>query len=294
MAFNQKILFDLMKTFIILYSFMVKCVSSYKPVIIIHGVLSGNETLLPMAQRIQELHPGTDIFVTDRFSGWSSLRPMWHQVMEIGADVLQFMSFHPEGVHIIGYSQGGLLSRAILEFYPDHNAHTFISLSSPQCGQYGTKFLHIFFPTLACETAYELFYSSIGQHTSVGNYWNDPHHQKLFFEYSTFLPFINNLINSEHSNSFKKGLSKLKKFVLIGGPDDSVITPWQSSQFGCFDKNESVVDMRNQSFYKNDSFGLRTLDSQGKLELITLSGLDHYDWHTNLTVVDNYIIPYLD
>lgn len=39
------------------------------------------------------------------------------------------------------------------------------------------RFLHLFFPDLVCETAYELFYSRIGQHTSVGNYWNDPHHQ---------------------------------------------------------------------------------------------------------------------
>lgn len=39
------------------------------------------------------------------------------------------------------------------------------------------QFLHLFFPNLTCKTAYELFYSKIGQHTSVGNYWNDPHHQ---------------------------------------------------------------------------------------------------------------------
>lgn len=39
------------------------------------------------------------------------------------------------------------------------------------------QFLHLFFPDLVCETAYELFYSKIGQHTSIGNYWNDPHHQ---------------------------------------------------------------------------------------------------------------------
>lgn len=39
------------------------------------------------------------------------------------------------------------------------------------------RFLHLFFPNLVCETAYELFYSHLGQHISVGNYWNDPHHQ---------------------------------------------------------------------------------------------------------------------
>lgn len=41
---------------------------------------------------------------------------------------------------VLGYSQGGLLSRAILGKYPEHNVHTFISLSSPQGGQYGSKY----------------------------------------------------------------------------------------------------------------------------------------------------------
>lgn len=66
------------------------------------------------------------------------------------------------------------------------------------------------------------------------------------------------------------------------------------SQFGCFDANETVVEMENQMFYKNDSFGLRTLASEGKLETITLSGFDHYDWHLNLTYLEDYILPHLD
>lgn len=79
-----------------------------------------------------------------------------------------------------------------------------------------------------CRTAYELFYSDIGQHTSVGNYWNDPHHQNLYRNYSRFLPYINNEIVSSQSNSYKDGITRLNKLILIGGPDDGVITPWQS------------------------------------------------------------------
>lgn len=48
---------------------------------------------------------------------------------------------HPEGVHLLGYSQGGLLGRAILEVFGDHNVKKFISLSSPQAGQFGSMFL---------------------------------------------------------------------------------------------------------------------------------------------------------
>lgn len=123
------------------------------------------------------MHPGTQVYNTPRYAGWSSLESMWRQVEEIGMDVISVGAAFPEGINLVGYSQGGLLARAILQTFPEHNVRNFISLSSPQAGQYGTRFLHLFFPDLVCETAYELFYSKIGQHTSIGNYWNDPHHQ---------------------------------------------------------------------------------------------------------------------
>ncbi|XP_063234736.1 lysosomal thioesterase PPT2 homolog isoform X2 [Bacillus rossius redtenbacheri] len=219
---------------------------------------------------------------------------MWHQVNEIGKDVMNISAAHPEGIHLIGYSQGGLIGRAILEAFPQHNVHTFISLSSPQAGQYGTQFLHLFFPSLACRTAYELFYSTVGQHTSVGNYWNDPHHQGLYFNYSRFLPYVNGERRSGNGSSYKAGVARLRRMVLIGGPDDGVITPWQSSHFGYFNEMEDVIDFRERSAYVDDLFGLKTLDEQRKLKVITVNGVNHLSWHRNISVIDKYIVPFLD
>lgn len=89
-------------------------------------------------------------------------------------------------------------------------------------------FLHLIFPDLVARTAFELFYSRIGQKTSVGNYWNDPFHHELYLKYSNFLPYINNEIESDDSDTFKNGILKLEKMILIGGPHDGVITPWES------------------------------------------------------------------
>lgn len=89
-------------------------------------------------------------------------------------------------------------------------------------------FLHLIFPDLAAKTAYNLFYSYVGQHTSVGNYWNDPNQQDLYYNFSSFLPYINNEIKSDNSTRFRENLLKLEQMILIGGPDDGVITPWQS------------------------------------------------------------------
>lgn len=89
-------------------------------------------------------------------------------------------------------------------------------------------FLHLIFPNLVAQTAYQLFYSYVGQHTSVGNYWNDPHQQDLYLNYSSFLPYINNELDSVNSTKFRDGMLKLNLVVLIGGPNDGVITPWES------------------------------------------------------------------
>ncbi|XP_025163388.1 lysosomal thioesterase PPT2 homolog isoform X2 [Harpegnathos saltator] len=240
------------------------------------------------------MHPGTLVYNTARYAGWSSLEPMWQQIEEIGTDVISIGAAFPEGINLIGYSQGGLLARAILQRFPMHNVRNFISLSSPQAGQYGTRFLHLFFPDLVCETAYELFYSHIGQHISVGNYWNDPHHQKLYYKYSKFLPYVNNEVNTFNNSDYKTGLTKLKQMVLIGGPDDGVITPWQSSHFGYYDSNETIVEMHNRSIYKDDAIGLKTLDKQGRLKIIIVPGIPHCDWHNNISIVDQFLLPYLD
>lgn len=240
------------------------------------------------------MHPGTQVYNVVRYAGWSSLESMWRQVEEIGTDVVSIGAAFPEGIHLLGYSQGGLIARSILQRFPDHNVKNFISLSSPQAGQYGSSFLHLFFPGLVCETAYELFYSRIGQHTSVGNYWNDPHHQKLYYKYNHFLPYVNNEKDTNNRTMFKAGLTKLEKMILIGGPDDGVITPWESSQFGYYNENETVIMMRNRDTYNDDSIGLKTLDTSGRLKLITVPGIPHYEWHKNVSIVDNFLLPYLD
>ncbi|KAG6460037.1 hypothetical protein O3G_MSEX011740 [Manduca sexta] len=244
--------------------------------------------------RIEEKHPGTKIYNVNRFESWSSLETMWHQVLEIGNDIANISAAHPEGINLLGYSQGGLIARGIVQTFSNISVSTFISLSSPQAGQYGAGFLHLVFPGLVKDTVYELFYSRVGQHTSVGNYWNDPYHQALYEQYSVFLPYLNNHINSSKSEEFKANMLRLKRLVLIGGPDDDVITPWQSSQFGYYSGNETVMELYDQPTYKDDLIGLRTLDKTKRLHLVTVPGINHFNWHMNVSVVDNYLLPYLD
>lgn len=281
------------KVVILLFAHFINA-HCYKPVILLHGILTGYESMELIEARILEKHPGTIIYNIEKFGGWSSLDNMNYQVQELSKDFNEFSRNHTGGIHVLGYSQGALLARTILQANPNHTVHTFISLSGPQAGQYGTQFLHLYFPGVALETAYELFYSRVGQHTSVGNYWNDPYHNQLYIEYSKYLPYVNNELPSNSSKQFKEALTKLKTMVLIGGPDDNVITPWQSSQFGFYDSNGTVKDFKERDIYKDDKIGLKTLYQKKKLKLVTVPGINHFNWHLNMTVVDNYILPYLD
>ena len=93
---------------------------------------------------------------------------------------------------------------------------------------YQDSFLRLIFSKLVKETVYRIFYSSPGQRYSVANYWNDPHHQASYLRHSRYLPYIDNVIYSQNSEQFKANFARISKLVLIGGPDDGVITPWQS------------------------------------------------------------------
>lgn len=52
--------------------------------------------------------------------------------------------------------------------------------------------------------------------------------------------------------------------------------------------------MKEREIYSKDLIGLQTLDRKNKLELIVVPGVNHFMWHLNTSIVDNYILPYLD
>ncbi|XP_031554332.1 lysosomal thioesterase PPT2-A-like [Actinia tenebrosa] len=278
--------------------------SGYKPVIIIHGILDHARDLNDLAEFIKAAHPGTNISLINIFEEQRSFVPLWSQINGYRDKIRPIMQQAEDGVHIIGFSQGGIIARGMIETTSDHNVDTLISLSSPQMGQYGdTSFLKPFIPDVVVKTAYKVFYTYWFQHLlSIANYWNDPYHEELNLKKNIFLPYINNnQCLSELSHSYftayetqKKNFLKLKNLILIGGPDDGVITPWESSQFGYYGSNNSYIkSMKEQEVYVQDSFGLRTLDRNRGVHTYTFSGIKHKNWHRSKEVFDKAIEPWL-
>ena len=47
-------------------------------------------------------------------------------------------------------------------------------------------------------------------------------------------------------------------------------------------------------FYHDDSFGLRTLDEQGKVKIYDVPGVKHADWGRRSDIFDKYMKPWLN
>ncbi|XP_076832617.1 lysosomal thioesterase PPT2-A-like [Brachyhypopomus gauderio] len=279
---------------ILFMAFVEAAEMTYRPVIIVHGLFDGPKQFIKLEHFITQSHPGTRVTTVDIYDDLASLQPMWKQVEGFGKVVETVMQKAPDGVHLICFSQGGLVCRGVLARLPEHNVHSVILLSSPLAGQYGdSSYLKHIFPNYMKSKIYRLCYTQWGQKISICNYWNDPHQRAKYLKNSNFLAILNGEQKHPNLTEWRKNFLRIKKLVMIGGPDDGVITPWQSSLFGFYDSNETVVEMRKQEWYQSDVFGLKTLDSRGVLVQCAVSGVQHIFWHSNFTVYKNCIEKWL-
>ncbi|KAB0400295.1 hypothetical protein E2I00_011756, partial [Balaenoptera physalus] len=229
------------------------------PVIVVHGLFDSSYSFRHLLEYINETHPGTVVTVLDLFDGRESLRPLWEQVQGFREAVAPIMAKAPQGM-----------------------------------GQYGdTDYLKWLFPTSMRSNLYRICYSPWGQEFSICNYWHDPHHDDLYLNASSFLALINGERDHPNATAWRKNFLRVGRLVLIGGPDDGVITPWQSSFFGFYDANETVLEMEEQLVYLRDSFGLKTLLARGAIVRCPVAGISHTAWHSNRTLYETCIEPWL-
>ncbi|KAG9264923.1 lysosomal thioesterase PPT2-like isoform X1 [Astyanax mexicanus] len=278
----------------VLSCFLLAVVCGYRPVVIVHGLFDGPKQFVKLGTFISETHPGTNVTTVDLYDNMASLKPLWQQVEGFRKAVLPIMESATDGIHFICFSQGGLVCRGLLATLPKHNVHSLIFLSSPLAGQYGeTSYLKKVFPKDIKSGVYRLCYNCWGQKISICNFWNDPHQRVKYLKSNTYLALLNGESKTPNITEWRERFLGIKKLVLIGGPDDGVITPWQSSLFGFYDSNETVVEMRKQRWYQMDVFGLKTLDSRGDVVQCVVPGVGHVFWHSNITVYKECIEKWL-
>ncbi|XP_060067982.1 lysosomal thioesterase PPT2-A-like [Ylistrum balloti] len=279
--------------FVSIFCTLIIHAEGIKPIVFMHGIVAAADEADPLRGFVEEAFPGTNVTSINAFNHLQSVVPMWTQINTIKEMVRDSLVNSPDGVNLICFSQGGLICRGLLSVLP-HNVNNFISVSSPQAGQYGdTMYLKYFFPNYLKQNVYKFFYTQAGQQWSIANYWHDPHQETLYKQHNKFLAALDNDTATPNATMYKDNFLRLKKLIMIGGPDDGVITPWQSSHFGFYDANDTVVPMEKQRFYEQDSFGLKTLDARGDIYTYIVPGVQHTNWIKNRMVFEKFIKPWL-
>ncbi|CAF3019758.1 unnamed protein product [Rotaria socialis] len=248
----------MLRLIFLLFTTTVLSSSTYRPVVLMHGILSGADDMNELAGWIRASFP--DIYVVSIEVGNgeddSLLWPLEKQVEHFCASVLADEKLRP-GFNMLGYSQGSIIVRGAVEkcSLPVHNLITLSGIH--QVSKY----------------AYE---SVVQDAISVPGYWRDPYQLNRYIADCHYLPDINNERDARNE-TYRDNMLKLNAFVMTYTDIDEVVTPSRSGWFMGYAPNTLDVETWNNSRqFKEDLIGMRTLLEQGKLYTFT-SHVRHQD-----------------
>lgn len=139
---------------------------------------------------------------------------------------------------------------------------------------------------------------------SMANLWRSPDRDS-WLSWNPWLPVLNN-INvcsdspcEEAKAQRKRNFLKLKALYSFMSPRDGAVAPWQTSHFAQYndvsDLSEIVSDFEQMTIvpmeqtleFIQDTYGLRTLHSTGRLHLREVADVDHICWIRSGPFLDN-------
>ena len=192
---------------------------------------------------------------------------------------------------LVSISQGGVLARYVIEkCQMKGTVKRFVAIGGPLAG---THQLPHCLRGVACHIlnsfADWFCYKGYVQKTfGPSGYFRVSNHLGRYNKSKSVLLDVNNM--KEYDQNAKDRFLKLEKLVLIQFKRDTMITPRESAFFNELDENHNLVDMKNTEIYKNDLFGLKTLDEQGK---ITKFLIDEKHCYYSFEDLNTYCLPFV-
>ncbi|ETK70823.1 hypothetical protein L915_21848, partial [Phytophthora nicotianae] len=130
---------------------------------------------------------------------------------------------------------------------------------------------------------------------------------EVLLESNPFLPAINNVnkVDADDNQALKDAERRKQNFLKLhaahffGSPEDGAAAPWQTSFFGRYSYVDSleeietkfedltIVGGRDTEEFKNDTFGLKTLDERGGLFFHEVADVPHTCWITDWPLLDD-------
>jgi len=251
---------------------------SWRPVVLIHGLLAGAEAMSHSQKWIESDYPGIYIHNVEIGNGRTdSLTWDMNIQVEYFAKAVQSDPKLKNGFNLIGHSQGGILARAFIERYNNPPVYNYISWAGPHGGQYGVPAFNAYCPDELCPWLNDIFDQLLEDwvsniwlqdFVSFATYWKDPFAYDAYLQFSHLLSDINNE-KPQKNSTYRKNIMSLNYMLLIYSTVDNIVIPMTAPLFEHFriGQDVEVVSFRNTDQYKQDFLGLKTLDKAGKIEL---------------------------
>ncbi len=276
---------------IILFTRIVSVLSSNTPIVIMHGINSDASSMEYLKNLIQQNLPDRFVFNVEVGNGreTSIFSPMFNQV-EMFNQQIQSKPELANGFHLIGFSQGTLITRGYIEIYNNPPVKNYISLAGPQAGQYGIPYLNI--PELDCLLTEIDYFTPFQEMLAPGQYWKNPKLIKLYQARSIFLAILNN--ERDFNQTFYDNFVSINNLVLVYSTNDKVIQPPISGWFGFYDENMNIQQFNETEIYQKDLFGLKKLYLDNKI-VFYQTEFEHIDHANELAAqfINENIIPWL-
>jgi len=247
----------------------------WRPVVVMHGIMAGSDSMDTLMGWLQQDFPGIYVKNVEIGNGKDdSLFTGMNTQVEIFAKAVQSDPNLQQGFNLLGYSQGGLITRAYVERYNNPPVYNLISWLGPQDGVYGCPDFNVICPDADCPWFNSLFDDLLKgapsvflqDHVSIASYWKHPFHFDEYLKTNTFLADINNE-KSQKNQKYKDNILSLNSYMLMHSTTDTVVIPSVSPWFYFFAENSTstLIPIYQSKQYLEDWIGLRTLHLSNRL-----------------------------
>ncbi|CAI5757868.1 unnamed protein product [Candida verbasci] len=262
--------------------FKLEDIKRIKPVVIWHGLGDNYNSsgIHRVSEIINEIYPNTFIYSiyldedpsTDEQNSYFGDANI--QISQICAQLSNITElFH--GFNIIGFSQGGVLSRGLIERCSGLVVENFVSFGSPHLGVLEVSICES--NDWICRRRNQLlkrqiWNDNIQKHLIPAQYFRD--HEKV--EYAKYLKYSNLLADINNERKFKnktyvENMKKLNKLILVNFLKDTTVIPKESSMFYDYDKEKDIViPMIETEIYQKNYIGLKDLNEEGKIVFLNI------------------------
>jgi len=262
--------------------------SDYVPVVFMHGIgdSGSNPGMKSLAASVSSKYPGLYSVAVNVANGMSSYTTDIGQQVKDFADTVAADPKLARGFTAVGLSQGGLIVRIYAQVYNNPPVHSLVSLCGPQNGvgecPGGT-------PEFICNLVRDHMYAAP---ISFAGYWRNSMDEAKYLNESRWLADWNNDRDTKNA-TYAQNIMNLKKYVAVEALQDTVVIPHLSEQHGFFKWGSTTeYETFNQTAsYAGDWLGLKTLDSQGDMILMSYEG-NHLRW--SQTFWNENIVPIFD